>query len=131
MTKRLITTIIKIIIIATIIQTICIPTSNALSSLCDVIGAGENFINDGKNQGAAINPTDLDSISDITYNVLLTLGVVATVIVGAVLGIKLMWGSVEQQSKAKEALPPFIISAIVIFGAFGIWKLCVMIFSQL
>ena len=85
MTKRLITTIIKIIIIATIIQTICIPTSNALSSLGDVIGAGENFINDGKNQGAAINPTDLDSISDITYNVLLTLGVVATVIVGAVL----------------------------------------------
>ena len=131
MTKRLITIIIKIIIIAIIIQTICIPTSNALSSLDDVLSSGENFISEGKNQGSAINSTDLQAISDVTYNVLLALGVVATVIVGAVLGIKLMWGSVEQQSKAKEALPPFIISAIVIFGAFGIWKLCVSIFSQL
>ena len=131
MTKTLIKIIIKIIIITIIIQSIYIPTSDALSSLGDVLTSGENFINEGKSQGSAINSADLKSITDVTYNVLLVLGVVATVIIGAILGIRMMWGTIEQQSKAKEQLPPFVISAIVIFGAFGIWKLCIIIFSQL
>ena len=42
-----------------------------------------------------------------------------------------MCGSVEQQAKVKEMLMPYAIGCIVIFGAFGIWKLAVTIFSQL
>ena len=42
-----------------------------------------------------------------------------------------MWGSIEQQVKAKEVLLPYAIGSLVIFGAFGIWKLAISIFSQL
>ena len=42
-----------------------------------------------------------------------------------------MWGSVEEQTKAKEALIPYVVGCFVIFGAFGIWKLAVTIFAQL
>ena len=70
-------------------------------------------------------------INDNIYNVLSTLGIVLSVIVGGILGIQIMWGSIEQQVKAKEMLMPYVIGCIVIFGAFGIWKLAVTIFSQI
>ena len=34
-----------------------------------------------------------------------------------------MAGSVEQKAKVKDSLVPYIAGCIVIFGAFGIWKL--------
>ncbi len=34
-----------------------------------------------------------------------------------------MAGSVEQKAKVKDSLVPYIVGCIVIFGAFGIWKL--------
>ena len=68
--------------------------------------------------------------SDI-YHILVTFGVVLAVIVGGILGVQMMWGSIEQQVKAKEMLAPYGIGCIVVFGAFGIWKLAVTIFSQI
>ena len=62
---------------------------------------------------------------------LTTLGIVLAVIIGGILGIQIMWGSIEQQVKAKEMIMPYVVGCIVIFGAFGIWKLAVTIFSQL
>ena len=131
MTKKIFSIIVKIFVAIVIIQTTIMPTSNALSDLSNVLQYGYDFIEEGKNQGSTLNTIDLSDTTDTIYNILVTLGVIAAVIVGAVLGIQIMWGSIEQQTKAKEALEPYIISVIVIFGAFGIWKLCVSIFSQL
>lgn len=65
------------------------------------------------------------------YNILFGIGVILSVLVGAMLGVKIMWGSIEQQTKAKEALIPYVIGCVVIFGAFAIWKLAVTVFSQI
>lgn len=65
------------------------------------------------------------------YYGLMALGICLAVIIGAILGIKIMWGSIEQQVKAKEMLIPYAIGCIVIFGAFGIWKLCINIFAKI
>ena len=95
---------------------------------------GNDFIDKGKNQVESenvINEEQLrDTNSDI-YTVLLAIGVVLSVIIGGVLGIQIMWGSIEQQVKAKEMLMPYVAGCSVIFGAFTIWKLCLKIFSQL
>ena len=61
----------------------------------------------------------------------MVIGIVLSVIIGGILGIQIMWGSIEQQVKAKEMLMPYVAGCVVIFGAFGIWKICVTIFSQL
>lgn len=131
MTKKIFIIIVKIFVAIVIIQTTIMPTSNALSDLGNVLQYGDDFIEEGKNQGSTLNTIDLSDTTDTIYNILVALGVVAAVIVGAILGIQIMWGSIEQQTKAKEALLPYTISIVVIFGAFGIWKLCVSIFSQL
>lgn len=133
MIKKLLKIIIKIILISIIIQTISIPNVNAIT-LDDIFAAGDNFINEGKTQSkknSAINYSEFRLTVASIGNILTSLGVVLAVIIGAILGIQIMCGSVEQQAKVKEMLMPYAIGCIVIFGAFGIWKLAVTIFSQL
>ena len=133
MIKKLLKIIIKIILISIIIQTINIPNVNAIT-LDDIFAAGDNFINEGKTQSkknSAINSSEFRLTVASIGNILTSLGVVLAVIIGAILGIQIMCGSVEQQAKVKEMLMPYAIGCIVIFGAFGIWKLAVTIFSQL
>ena len=52
---------------------------------------------------------------------------IVAVLIGAILGIKFMIGSVEEKAEIKAALVPFIIGCVVVFGAFGIWKIVVTI----
>lgn len=48
-------------------------------------------------------------------------------IVGTIIGIQFMVASAEDKAKVKEALVPYIIGCIVIFGAFTIWSIAVNI----
>lgn len=130
MNYRLINIILKLIIIALLIVLIT-PNVSFAVSLTDILHSGQNFIDEGKSQTSAIDSVQLKNSSNSIYNILLGIGVILSVLVGAMLGIKIMWGSIEQQTKAKEALMPYVIGCVVIFGAFGIWKLAVTIFSQI
>ena len=67
----------------------------------------------------------------MVYSVLFMLGVAFSVIIGAILGIKFMIGSVEEKAELKEMMMPYILGCIVIFGAFGIWKMTMAIFYKL
>ena len=67
-------------------------------------------------------------INDI-WGLLFPLGIAVTVIVGGVLGIKFMLASAEDKAKVKESLVPYVVGCVVIYGAFGIWKLTIEIFS--
>ena len=69
-----------------------------------------------------IKQEDLKKVSDIVYNILLIIGIVVAVIVGLILGIKFMTGSVEQKAQVSETLMPYVVGCIVVFGAFGIWR---------
>lgn len=133
MIKNTMNIILKILIIFLIYQTVNIPTTNA-GYLDNTITNANKFISDGKKEAQASEAVDnakLKETSDNIYNTLFAIGIVLSIIVGGILGIQLMWGSVEQQVKAKEMLMPFAVGCIVTFGAFGIWKICVNIFSQL
>ena len=133
MTNKVLKVIIKIILLMLIIQTIYTSKTEALS-LDGIFDAGDNFIKEGKTErqtNAAINYEEFRLTTNNIGSVLTTLGIVLAVIIGGILGIQIMWGSIEQQVKAKEMIMPYVVGCIVIFGAFGIWKLAVTIFSQL
>ena len=61
------------------------------------------------------------------YNILLAIGVVVAVIVGALIGIKLMASSVDEQAEAKKLVIPYIVGCFILFGGFGIWKIIINI----
>jgi len=94
------------------------------TSIDNIMSGAENFMDAGKNSSnTGFQGANMKSALDLIYNILLTLGIIITVIVGAFLGIKLMTSSVEEQAKVKESLIPFVVGCVIIFGAFGIWKL--------
>lgn len=120
----------KVLIIMLIVESIFINNSYA-STWENIFDTGQNFINQGKNSNIALNTGGMKEIQDEIYNILLSLGIVVMVIVGAVLGITYMFGSIDQQVKVKETFIPYLIGCIVIFLAFGIWKLVVNIISTI
>lgn len=134
--KKLSQIIIKILLILSLFQFILTTTSQA-SFWGDIFSEGQNFVENGKNE--VLNPDegektiDGDEVKkeiDRLYNILFAGGVVLAVIIGAILGIKLMFGGIEEQAKVKETLFPYVVGCIVIFGSFGIWKLVIVILSS-
>ena len=59
------------------------------------------------------------------------IGIAISVIVLALIGIKYMLGSVEEKADIKKLLIPYIVGCIVVFGAFGIWKLLLQLLEPL
>lgn len=74
-----------------------------------------------------IDEKGLQDFSDTMYNTLLLIGMVLAVIIGTVIGIKLMVSSVEEKAKIKEILIVYFIGCIVLVGAFSIWKIVITI----
>lgn len=98
------------------------------AALSNIVSGADGFIKDGQtSSGSKIDNQDIHNLSDSIYNILLIIGTIVAMIVGSVLGIQFITGSVEAKSKVKEALIPYITGCIVIFGAFAIWKLAITI----
>lgn len=97
-------------------------------SISNIVGGADNFVNSGKDGSAnTIDGNILSETSDLIYNTFLIVGVCVAVLIGTVLGIQFITGSVEQKVKVKESLIPFVVGCVVIFSAFGIWKLVIEI----
>lgn len=140
----------KLLTAMIIFQITFVPISNA-SAWDDIFNQGDAFINEGKygheeengewvggqnvrdgegnikidengNPVTIIDQTQMQESIDTIYTVLLYIGIALSVIIGAILGIKFMLGTVEEQAKVKETLIPYALGCIVVFGAFGIWK---------
>jgi len=78
--------------------------------------------------------TDLktDSISTIGNNIvkiLQTVGVVLSVIILIVLGIKYMMGSAEEKAEYKKSMMPYVIGAALIFAASALAQVIYNFFS--
>lgn len=98
------------------------------TSISNMISGAQEFIDTGKSDAKnAIDMEQLSNVSDIIYNVLLIIGTCVAVIIATVLGIQFITGSVEQKVKVKESLIPFIVGCAVLFGAFGIWRLVIIL----
>ena len=126
MNKEKLKTMLIVVFILSIILTI--PTK--VFATDDIIRGGQNFLEAGGDT-SPIDEGNLKDVSNIVYNILLAVATVVAVLVGAVLGIQFMMGSMEDQAKVKESLIPFIVGCIIVFGAFGIWKLAATVVQTL
>ena len=103
-----------------------VSNENLEESLDDLMSDAESFMGQGENK---IENSSLQKFSSVIYNIFLTLGIVVAVIVGGIIGIKLMTSNIDTKVEAKRLLIPYIVGCIVVFGAFGIWRLIVSLLS--
>ena len=114
--------IIKIFIILILMNVIFSQGSYAAA---DVIEDGKDFLQAGDPIESVIDEGKLQETSSDIYKVLLSIAICVSVIIGAILGFQFILGSAEGKAKVSEALAPYIIGCIVVFGAFTIWKVAV------
>lgn len=101
-----------------------------LNSIDDLLNNSESFINKSTNK-SKISEESIQSFSKNFYSILMTIAIAISVLIGGILGIKIMISSSEEKAQYKELLVPYVIGCIVVFGAFGIWKFVVNILQNL
>ena len=121
---------INIMVIFIILFNLFIPNAYA-GPLQDIMNRAEGFVNNGENGGNVINNDALREGSNTLYNVLLVMGIAVAFIWGIVLGIQFITGSLGEKADVKKNLIVYIIGCIIIFGAFGIWKLLLQLLQPL
>ena len=121
---------INVMAIFIIVFNLFIPNAYA-GPLQDIMNRAEGFVNNGENGGNVINNDALKEGSNTLYNVLLVIGIAVAFIWGIVLGIQFITGSLGEKADVKKNLIVYVIGCIIIFGAFGIWKLLLQLLQPL
>lgn len=96
-------------------------------------GLADSFLEAGKNatEGGITDLSDIGSAFSSIGNTLVYIG--AGVLVGATayMGIQYLVSSPDKQAKLKEQSIGLVVSAIVIFGAYGIWQIVVNLLGNI
>lgn len=96
---------------------------------------GDNFIQIGsqidENSLTTLNDKDLKRTSSAMFKAFATIGTALSAIVGVILGISFMLASAEDKAQIKEKMIPYIVGCVIIFGAFGIWRVVIQILEGL
>ena len=121
---------INIMVIFIILFNLFIPNAYA-GPLQDIMNRAEGFVNNGENGGNVINNDALKEGSNTLYNVLLVIGIEVSFIWGIVLGIQFITGSLGEKADVKKNLIVYLVGCVIIFGAFGIWKLLLQLLEPL
>ena len=116
-------------IVILLIISIILTLSNNIYATDGIISGADAFLSKGTED--ILKNDNIKQTSDTIYNILMAVGTVIVLVVGAVLGVQFILGSLEEKAKVHEALVPFVIGAIVIYGSLGIWKLAVLVFQNM
>lgn len=121
----------KIIFVIIIMFTILFAYNTKLYATDKVMEGAASFLEIGKNSEDILNDRNIKLTSDNIYNIFVIIGSALVLIVGAILGLMFIFGSVEEKVKVKEALIPYVIGTIIIYGGVGIWKMMTVILEDL
>ena len=97
-------------------QSMAFPTFDEMSS------QAQSWVDQGKSG----NIVSEDKIADILLPIgqfLMGVAVVVLIVVTVILGIKYMTADPNTQAKLKQQMIGLVVSAAVIFGAVGIWRI--------
>lgn len=117
--------ILKLIAIISVFIIVSVVPVKVFSSWVD---DADNFLESAGNS-ITVDKDQLTSASDEIYNTLTSIGMIVAVIVGMILGITYMMTGAVDKAKVKESIMPYLLGCIVIFGAFGIWKLVINVMN--
>lgn len=102
-----------IILIVAMAFTVAIGTISMATST-DVV--------DGLFQGGDADTSGIEGFGTNVVDIITTIGIIVAVVVLLVLGIKYMMGSAAEKAEYKKTMIPYLIGAVLIFGAAAIAK---------
>ena len=105
----------------------------AAGKLDSVVSGADDFLNNGLSQDNPMDPNGqvTGEASDMLYSILFSIGVGVAFIYGIYLGIKFITGTIDDKVQIKKNIIAYLVGCVIIFGAFGIWKLAINLMSQI
>lgn len=97
-------------------------------SMDSIFSQGDSFLSAG-GSGQTLDDSVMKGATDIIYNILFTLYLALAIIIGVFLGIKYMLAATSDKAEIKQSLITYVVAIVILFGAFGIWKIVVQLFS--
>ena len=78
---------------------------------------------------SSVDVTKVQNIGNAIATIIRNVGIVAAVIILMILGVKYMIGSAEEKAEYKKTMIPYLVGAVILFGASGIAQ-AVVTFSK-
>lgn len=120
----------RIILLVTLLVVLLSVSYNVNAiSLSEMEGKAKNFIDTGSNQSNIQYENVTNEFVDLGQ-ILTTIGAGVMVAVTTYMGIKYLTAGPEAQAKLKVQLVGLVVSGMVIFGAYFIWKIVIDIASK-
>ena len=104
----------KIVTLLVVIMSLLTMTTNVLAA------TGTSVTPNNITGNSGIDVGGITKIGNDIVTILSTIGIVVSVIVLVVLGIKYMMGSAEEKAEYKKTLMPYVIGAGLVFAASSI-----------
>lgn len=127
-TKKILLTIMMLASIILIVPTKVQAATFEFPTFDKMHSSANNFLSKGKNKN--ISTSDMSKVFLPMARLMLGIGVFVLVGVTIVMGIKYVFASPEEAAKLKQQLVGLVVSAVVIFGAVGIWTLAYTVFNS-
>ncbi|MBR2705594.1 MAG: hypothetical protein IKG14_00825 [Clostridia bacterium] len=91
-------------------------------------GEAQGFIERGGNGEIDISKAQADLLP--IGNILMGIGIAVLLVVGPIMGVKYMLSGADEKANMKQKLIWFVIAAVLIFGAGGIYNIVVSLINS-
>lgn len=112
---------VKTIKMLSIILTIAMVFTVAFGTISMAAADSESVV-DGLFSGGNADTSGIQGVGTNIVSIVTTIGIIVAVIVLLILGIKYMMGSASEKAEYKKTMIPYLIGAVLIFGASAIAK---------
>lgn len=119
----------KIVSTLLMVTLLTVMLSNVVMASGKTSGINAGDIADSLTGTSTGAKSSITNIGNQIIGIITTVGVVVAVVVLLVLGIKYMMGSASEKAEYKKTMIPYLVGAILIFGASAITKVVVSIGS--
>ena len=79
--------------------------------------------NIGRDEDLGEADSAMETIGSTVFTIVTNAGIILSVVIIAILGVKYMMGSTEEKSEYKKSMMPYLVGAILVFGASTIGKM--------
>ena len=86
---------------------------------------------DGLFEGGDVETGGITTVGANLVSIITTIGIIVAVIVLLIIGIKYMMGSASEKAEYKKTMIPYLVGALIIFGASAIAKAVIAMTSSI
>ena len=82
-------------------------------------------------QGGNVDTSGIEGVGASIVSIITTIGIIVAVVVLLILGIKYLMGSASEKAEYKKTMIPYLVGAVLIFGASAIAKAVIAMSSSI